>query len=72
MSTCILTAYYSTQRRRDDAWAVYGNVTDEQRITDATYNNGYYVIWEGTGRIDHRIPSAPWRLVDVEVMDHQY
>jgi hypothetical protein len=50
---------------------VYGNVTT---TTDygVVHKNGFYVIWEQTGRITGDFPIAPWRLVDVEIMDQQY
>jgi hypothetical protein len=49
---------------------VYGNVKSSSDY-GTSYNNGYYVTWEGTGRVDSDFPP-PWRLVDVEVMDLQY
>lgn len=49
---------------------VYGNVTTN---TDygTVHDNGYYVIWEETGRIASDFPP-PWRLVDVEITDQLY
>ena len=49
---------------------VYGNVRSGSDY-GTTYDNGYYVTWEGTGRIVSSFPP-PWRLVDVEVFDLQY
>jgi len=49
---------------------VYGNVKSSSDY-GTSYNNGYYVTWEGTGRVDSDFPP-PWRLADVEVMDLQY
>ncbi|MGD0388492.1 MAG: hypothetical protein ABSC42_05995 [Tepidisphaeraceae bacterium] len=49
---------------------VYGNVKSSSDY-GTSYNNGYYVTWEETGRADSDFPP-PWRLVDVEVMDLTY
>ncbi len=62
-------AYYDAARDVTRV-GVYGNVRSSSDY-GPTYNNGYYVTWEGTGRIDSEFPP-PWRLVDLEVMDIQY
>jgi len=50
---------------------VYGNVSSTTDYGES-HRNGYYVIWEQTGRITADFPPAAWKLVDVEVTDQQY
>jgi len=50
---------------------VYGDVTTH---TDygTVMKNGYYAVWQQPGRLKSDFPAAPWRLLDVEILDQQF
>jgi len=62
--------YYDSARNVTTI-GVYGNVTTSTDYGEDR-NNGYYVNWDQTGQVTADFPTAPWRLVDVEITDQQY